>query len=227
MAKIILGATVTAIVGSIGGNTFKRTPYGFSLGRKSFGYSRNKLLNNAALGFLAQVRNDWNNLSNSERTAWNDKASLYPMPDKFGNLITLSGRMLFIKAWGTLIQTRAAVITADNFNTSTDFFEVKPGIIDISLGKVDVVITSASAGQWYFFQVQKIKSVEQKPSYTRRFVCRRDFVAKTFKANLYPQMMEQFGELIVGDFYRVYVTPVNVGGYAGVPLTVAFVIAPT
>lgn len=227
MAKIILGATVTAIVGSIGGNTFKRTPYGFSLGRKSFGYSRNKLLSNPALGFLAQVRNDWNNLSSSERTAWNDKASLYPMPDRFGNLITLSGRMLFIKAWGTLIQTRGAVITAADFNTSTDFFEIEAGTIDILLDTVEVEITSTSAGQWYFFQVQRVKSINQQPSFTRRFVCRRDFIASTFTANLYLEMTAQFGELIVGDCYRVYVTPVNVGGYAGVPLTVAFEIAPT
>ena len=227
MAKIILGATVTAIVGSIGGNTFKRTPYGFSLGRKSFGYSRNKLLSNQALGYLGQVRNDWNNLSSSERTAWNDKASLYPMPDKFGNLVTLSGRMLFIKAWGTLIQTRGAVVSADDFNTSTDIFEIAVGIIDISSGSVDIEITSASAGQWYFFQVQKIKSIEQQPSFTRRFVCRRDYVANTFTANLYPEIVAQFGELIVGDCYRVYVTPVNVGGYAGVPLTVALQIIPT
>lgn len=227
MAKIILGAAVTAIVGSIGGNTFKRTPYGFSLGRKSFGYSRNKILNNPALGFLNQVRNDWNNLSSSERTAWGEKASLYPMPDRFGNLITLSGRMLFIKAWGTLIQTRGAVVSAEDFDTSTDFFELEAGTIDISLDTVDVEITSASPGQWYFFQVQKVKSVEQQPSFTRRFVCRRDFVANTFTANLYLQMTAQFGKLIVGDCYRVYVTPVNVGGYAGVPLTVAFEIAPT
>ena len=74
MAKIILGATVSAIVGSINGNTFKRTPYGFSLGRKSFGYSRNRLLNNQALGWLAQVRNDWQNLSFAEKDAWNEKA---------------------------------------------------------------------------------------------------------------------------------------------------------
>lgn len=224
MAKIILGATVTAIVGSIGGNTFKRTPYGFSLGRKSFGYSRNKLLNNPALVFLAQVRNDWNNLSNSERTAWNDKASLYPMPDKFGNRITLSGRMLFIKAWGTLIQTRGAVISADEFNTTTDLFEIERKTVDISVDTVEIEITSASAGQWYFFQIQKVKSVQQQPSFTRRFVCRRDYVASTFTANLYLEMTAQFGELIVGDCYRVYVTPVNVGGYAGVPLTVAFEI---
>lgn len=227
MAKIILGATVTAIVGSIGGNTFKRTPYGLSLGRKSFGYSRNKLLNNRALGFLGQVRNDWDNLSSSERTAWNDKASLYPMPDKFGNLITLSGRMLFIKSWGTLIQTRGAVISADDFNTSTDFFEIAVGTIDLTSQTVDIEITSASAGQWYFFQVQRVKSIDQQPSFTRRFVCRRDFVANTFTANLYNQMMEQFGQLIVGDCYRVYVTPVNVGGYAGVTLTIAFGTAPT
>lgn len=226
MAKIILGATVTAIVGSINGNTFKRTPYGFSLGRKSFGYSRNKLLSNQALGYLAQVRNEWNNLSSSERTAWNDKALLYPMPDKFGNLIKLSGRMLFIKAWGTLIQTRGAVISADNFNTSTDFFEIEAGTTNINLDTVEIEITSTSAGQWYFFQVQRVKSIEQQPSFTRRFVCRRDFVASTFTANLYTEMMEQFGELIAGDCYRVYVTPVNVGGYAGVPLTVAFVIGP-
>lgn len=225
MAKIILGATVTAIVGSIGGNTFKRTPYGFSLGRKSFGYSRNKLLNNQALGFLAQVRNDWNNLSSSERTAWNDKALLYPMPDKFGNLITLSGRMLFIKAWGTLIKARGAVISANNFNTRYDFFEVEARTIDVYLDTVDIEIISTSAGQWYFFQVQKVKSASQQPSFTRRFVCRRDFVRSTFTANLYNEMKEQFGELIVGDCYRVYVTPVNVGGYAGVPLTVAFKIA--
>ena len=227
MAKIILGATVTAIVGSIGGNTFKRTPFGFSLGRKSFGYSRNKLLSNTALGWLAQVRNDWNNLNSSERTAWNDKASLYPMPDKFGNLITLSGRMLFIKAWGTLIQTKGAVISADDFNTTTDFFEIAVATIDISSQTVEIEITSTSAGQWYFFQVQKVKNVEQRPSFTRRFVCRRDFVANLFTANLYTDMVAQFGKLIDGDCYRVYVTPVNVGGYAGVTQTVAFTIGRT
>lgn len=224
MAKIILGATVTAIVGSINGNTFKRTPYGFSLGRKSFGYSRNKLLSNSALGYLAQVRNDWNSLTTIEQNNWNDVALLFKFPDKFGNLINLSGRMLFIKAWATLIQSGSSIKSAAEFNTNIDAFVLSVGTIDIDTDTIEIDITTPSDGQWYYFQVQKMRSSNQPPSFTRRFICLRQNEVGEWTVNLFLQMKAQFGELIIGDYYRVYVTPVNNSGYAGTPITISFQI---
>ena len=222
MAKIILGATITAIVGSINGNTFKRTPYGFSLGRKSFGYSRNKLLNNLALGWLGQVRNDWKNLTFAEQDAWNEKALLFKFPDKFGNLINLSGRMLFIKSWGTLIQSGSTIKSAADFNTDIDFFSLTTNVIDIDIDKVEFNISSSSTGQWYYFQFQKVRDKNQPPSYTRRYICSRQYYSGDRVIDLFTEMKKQFGQLHAGDWYRVYVTPVNDGGYAGTPVSINF-----
>ena len=215
MAKIILGATVTAIVGSINGNTFKRTPYGFSLGRKSFGFSRNKLLSNTALGWLAQVRNDWNSLSTIEQNNWNDVAQTFEFPDKFGNPIKLTGRMLFIKSWGTLIQSGSSIKSAAEFNTSTDNFVLSLGTIDLNTDAIDIDITSPSNGQWYYFQVEKLKAVNQSPSFTRRFICLRHNEVGDGTVNLFLPMKAQFTQLLVGQLYRVYVTAVNESGYSG------------
>jgi hypothetical protein len=222
MAKIILGATVTAIVGSINGNTFKRTPYGFSLGRKSLGYSRNKLLNNQALGWLAQVRNDWKNLTFAEKEAWNEKALKVQFPDKFGNLINITGRMLFIKSWGTLIQSGSTIKSAAVFNTNIDFFSLTTNVIDIGIDKVEFDITSSSQGQWYYFQLQRVRDKLQPPSFTRRFICSRQYYSGDRVIDLFTEMKEQFGKLNAGDWYRIYVTPVNDGGYAGTPISINF-----
>ena len=224
MAKILLSGVVTAIVGSINGNTFKRTPYGFSLGRKSFGYSRNKLLSNNALGWLAQVRNDWNSLATIEKNKWNEIALEFKFPDKFGNRINLSGRMLFIKSWGTLIQSGSSIKSAAEFNTNITAFTLSLGTIDIDTDTIEFDITTASAGQWYYFQVQKIHSSNQPPSFTRRFICYRVNKVGSWTVDLFTQMKAQFGQLIVGDYYRVYVTPVNNSGYSATPITTVFQI---
>lgn len=222
MAKILLSGVVTAIVGSIGGTTFKRTPYGFSFGKKSLGFTKNKSLSNKALGYLAQVRNDWKNLTFPEQEAWNEKALTVKFPDKFGNLINLSGRMLFIKSWATLIQSGSVIKSAADFNTNIDAFTIDTNTIDIGIDKVEFDITSSSSGQWYYFQLQPVRDKLQPPSFTRRFICLRQNKARNFTVNLFTELKEQFGPLVVGSWYRVYVTPVNNGGYAGTPISINF-----
>jgi hypothetical protein len=215
MAKILLGGVVTAIVGSIGGTTFKRTPYGFSFGKKSLGFTKNKSLSNKALGYLAQVRNDWNNLGTVEQNNWNDVAQTFEFPDKFGNPIKLTGRMLFIKSWGTLIQSGSSIKSAAEFNTNTDNFVLSLGTIDLNTDAIEIDITSPSSGQWYYFQVERIRKENQAPSFTRRYVCLRQNEVGDGTINLFLPMKAQFQTLEVDELYRVYVTAVNNSGYAG------------
>lgn len=225
MAKIILGTVVTSISGSIGGNTFRRSPYGIILGRKSMGYSRNKLLSNSSLLRLAQVRNVWNNFDPATQNEWKAQALLFTFPDRFGNPIKLTGRMLFIKSYGSLIFADASIPSASDFDTNILEFVTTVSLLDYANEIIEIGVGGFDNNQYFNFAFEIGTNALNAPTFTNRFVCERIMNDSGFGINLYNEFIAQFGIVQIGTPVRLYVTPMNLGGYQGVTQFINFVLA--
>ena len=97
MARIVYSGLVTHISGSVGGSTFQRNGYGFSIKNKpliSKPLSREQMLRQS---LLAQVVSSWNNLQNSDRSTWNAFAASYPQYANHNNNSRLNGYNLYSK----------------------------------------------------------------------------------------------------------------------------------
>jgi len=97
MARITYGAIVTDIRGSVGGTTFQRNSYGYTVKNKPnqvrvmSEYQRSI---RAALTFVTQA---WQLLSPSNRSAWNSWAVTNPFPSKHNSGSNLTGFAYFVR----------------------------------------------------------------------------------------------------------------------------------
>ena len=224
MAKILLGAMITNISGSIGGTTFRRTPYGVSVGRKSAGYSRNTLLANKSLGNLRAVRNMWYSLDIVLKKQWEYVASVNSFPDRFGNQIFLSGRMFFIKCNSPLYSVGATFDVPTLFNTNTNRFAIDSFIVD-TFAHTSVLQVLTSGTRNYFLIAYEVgKKAVNKPSFTRREISNRVYNHVDFSIDGYAELMAKYPYLKAGDVVRVYVRVMNDFGYQGLTLTTTTIV---
>ena len=94
MAVAKFGAIVTDVKGKLGGHVFQGNGFTTTLrtgysGKGGF-YGQNKIfqpMNN-------EIDEDWRSLSLEDKEAWSLLASKHPIPDNFGNVITLTGQNL-------------------------------------------------------------------------------------------------------------------------------------
>lgn len=96
MARIQYSGLVTSIRGSVGGTTFQKNGFGYSVKNKpkmvlplSVSQELTKLIMRKATGY-------WRVLSSAERTAWNNYASTYPQYSKHNPSVAISGYTLFV-----------------------------------------------------------------------------------------------------------------------------------
>lgn len=224
MAKILLGAMIANISGSIGGTTFRRTPYGISVGRKSAGYSRNTLLANKSLGNLRAVRNLWESLDAATKKQWAGVAGVNSFPDRFGNQIFLSGRMLFIKCNSPLYAMDATITTAHDFTTATSWFDITNFSIDTFTETSALSIVTIGDRNWFLIAFDVGKKAVNKVSFTRREIIHRVWSSVDFTADIYGALKVKYPYLKAGDEVRAYVRVMNNSGYQGVTLTATCIL---
>lgn len=109
MANIKLGAIITDIAGSIGGTTFRRTPAGIIAYNKQGTQIKSAFAKNSVKNKLGAILGAWNNLEETDKNFWIDKATLYTFPDKFGTLKNLTGRQFYTKLNSQMIPSRSSV----------------------------------------------------------------------------------------------------------------------
>lgn len=117
MAKFLLGAAITALVGSSGGTTFKRNKSTNVWMNKSRGASRSSLLQNKRLSQNSQIFKSWNFLGEADQDAWNANAAATKVKDKFGQDVNISGVAFQRKCQLALAPVSSAPIDPTNFVT--------------------------------------------------------------------------------------------------------------
>lgn len=97
MARIIYSGIVTQIAGSVGGTTFQRNAYGFTIKNKPNMIHPRKKLQIALQQNLIAVLGLWKSLTLADRAVWDSYALAYPQYAKKNITSRLSGHAVFLK----------------------------------------------------------------------------------------------------------------------------------
>lgn len=213
MANIKLGAIVTDIAGSISGTTFRRTPRGIIAYNKQGTQIKSAFASASKKNQLGVVFASWSSLSSELVAFWNNKATLYPQLNKFGELVYLTGRQFYTKLNTQLIPTNTAV------NPGT-FSDVLPEQI-----AVESVISLTDETAYVSFsddvvvlhclvRVQQTRSGNGSVKPHAHF--RNTKIQKLDSDNaifFYNEFIEQFPFAQIGDHFIVHVIFMNVSGF--------------
>jgi len=104
MARIIYGALVTSIRGSIQGTTFQRNAYGYTVKGKPNMVRPNSFDQNDAKARFSASNQAWRTLTDTDRSAWNTYANTYPIPSRLNPDAYLSGLAAFVRYHGVKSQ---------------------------------------------------------------------------------------------------------------------------
>jgi len=97
MARIIYGALVESIRGSIGGTTFQRNAYGFTVKKKPNMIHPNSSYQQTQKIVFMQSVMAWQQLTDAQRLDWETWASTYPQYAKHNASSQLSGFAVFVR----------------------------------------------------------------------------------------------------------------------------------
>lgn len=97
MARIVFSAIVDNIRGSIGGTTFQKNAYGYTIKSKPNMVNPNTALQNERKVIMSLVSRSWRDMSQSDRDAYETYASTFPQYSKHNANSQLSGYAVFLK----------------------------------------------------------------------------------------------------------------------------------
>ncbi len=97
MARIIYGALAESIRGSIGGTTFQRNAYGYTVKKKPNMINPNSQWQQAQKIIFSKAVLAWNQLTSAQRLDWESWASTYPQYAKNNPSSQLSGFAVFVR----------------------------------------------------------------------------------------------------------------------------------
>lgn len=226
MARFILGALVTQISGSIGGTTFRKVGSQNIMSNKSAGTSKNVLLKNPTLPFLAWLLRQWKFLPQLAKDSWSAKAEIIPFTDKFGNTVYLSGRQLFTKLNGVAFNAYLYPVDIDTLVTNFETFALKKFEIDLKTETAVLDIASVSGQVYFVIRAQMVGSYGFLPNFTRSRIIFTGATNDDIGLDLWDSLVARFGTLTLNSKVRLYVEPINRSGFVAPVLTIdAYVYA--
>lgn len=216
MAVLQYGAVVTEIKGSLGGHTFKKQGSSYVIQMKSPGFSKSKQLLNPALGYAGFIFQQWIQLPDTSKEAWNNEALLVTFKDKFGNDVSISGRDLFTKLNLHLGVNYYMDVPPPGFTSAVDAFVISGGnfVTDPQQADVSIVVDSES---FSYFDVTAELSVNRlrSPVFRTRMLLKRQILASNGTINFTSEFFSRFAYAQSGYFVRYYVTVLNPFGFKG------------
>lgn len=97
MARIKYSALVENIRGSIGGTTFQRNAYGYTVKSKPAIVNPQTAMQRERKTGMQWAQNRWRTLSGANRATWDTYATNYPVPSRLNPDAYLGGQQLFMR----------------------------------------------------------------------------------------------------------------------------------
>lgn len=221
MAVFKLGAIVTALVGSIGGTTFRRGANSLVMQRKSFGGAKSKLLRNPRLNQIGFIFNQFSNLSMQAQTDWDDLAATIQFPDRFGDLKYLTGRQLFSKLNTQLLPLELTVLDATIVDTTINTFTFDSVIVSQTNPQAAVILDEGTGPVLVTISATVTQFEVTTPQFTSREVIGSGLVEGSFFLDFTTAFFEKFPFATLGNWATIYMTSVNEYGFKGTPIFVS------
>jgi hypothetical protein len=218
MAIFKLGAIVTGIVGSIGGTTFKRGANNLIVTNKSFGGSRNKLLQNRQLNPIANLFKSWGFLSGVLQQTWIDEALNFQFPDKFGVQKFLTGRQLYTKMNIQLLPVGLYIDDASGMTSVVGELSISNALIYPGTQEASFDFFLAAGTVSYMVSAEITNNFLRAPSFTRREVIYYDDATGTGTTDFGAQFFAKFPQFDSTYVARIYVDTINDYGFKGAPI---------
>ena len=125
MARVTYGAVITEIKGSVGGTVFQGNAYGYTMKNKPKMIKPNTPSQLTQQYYFSKAVKAWNQLTSSQRSAWNTWAATNPQYAKNNPSSVLTGFAVFVKvnvfrlmagtaSSGILVSPSASVYDVDN-----------------------------------------------------------------------------------------------------------------
>lgn len=217
MAKIILGALVSNIAGSVGGTTFKRTPNGIVMMNKNRGASRSSILQNNRVSQIASIFQRWKTLNGTNKSAWNEYSKTMQFPDKFGNLKNLSGRQLYTKLNCQLLCVDDSITVVGSKGDAIS--PIKDSFGEIYYNDTIAIYTNNSLDQenYILFQMEWHQgNTSIAPTFTRKKIVTFIYTAVSMETDLFSFLLNEFPYMVPGDTIYLYRTVMADNGLRGV-----------
>jgi hypothetical protein len=170
MAKFLLGAAITALVGSSGGTTFKRNKGTNVWMNKSRGASRPSVLNNKRIANNAVIFKMWNQMSLEDQQAWNANATATKVKDKFGQDVNISGVAFSRKCYLAAQVFDNNSIVAATFSTALNPITFPYVYIDWDTRELTVAYIANSGECQVAVMLEYSNRALNAPQFTRRGV---------------------------------------------------------
>ena len=140
MARIVYSALVESIRGSIGGTTFQKNAYGYTVKKKPNIIFPARPTQNRQKVFLQKAVKQWRAFTSTVRSNWSTFASTYPQYSQHNPSAQLSGFALYTR-WAVLYQLWSAsgniaqspVFTLPDTDTLTLGVTLTAGVLELNM----------------------------------------------------------------------------------------------
>lgn len=155
MARIKYTAIVDQIEGSIGGTTFQKNQYGFSVRRKPNMTNPNRTLQERQKPIIANATRAWRGMTSTQRDAWATFASNNPQAIHSDPNVAMSGYAVFVRLnvfrqlSGMSLYTSAPNITVPSITASIFAIASSPGSNELDVTPMRSGDTGSFEGMLY------------------------------------------------------------------------------
>jgi hypothetical protein len=219
MAILKMGALVTEIVGSLGGNAFKRQRGTQVMFKKSNGASRSKVLNNKTLSQKSQILKSWSSLTTEVKAEWNFQATKYQFPNKFGDMVNLTGIQLQRKLQIQLSPVTLTLIEPEYLDTYVIPFTIYEATINWGTKDFNIEVTSDNDPNIIAVMVEISSKSLNAPSFVRRGILSVNELYSDSPRNFIDELYTKYPFINSSYNMRVYLYAINQTGFVSVQQT--------
>lgn len=223
MASIKLGAIITDIAGSIGGTTFRRTPRGIIAYNKQGTQIKSAFAPNSVKAQLGDIFGRWASLSEGDKTFWNEQATIYQFPNKFGQLVNLTGRQFFTKLNAQLIPTQTTV-GADNFNSFMEPGYVYLLYLEWVAEQMNLNFTYNMPASYTLVSIYPLRNGEEAKPHLKTKPKLVQFGNITGQVSIFDTFVSSFPYYKAGEKYGINVQTMNESGFMSSVQTFTFIV---
>jgi hypothetical protein len=216
MAKFILGAGITALIGSSGGTTFKRNKSTNVWMNKSRGASRSRNLQNIRLNNNNLIFQSWAQLPSITQDAWNATASAVKVKDKFGQDVNISGVAFQRKCQLSLALVNNNAIDPTEFSTTLSGITLTDATFNFTTNNFFVEFTTGGIVSNIAIMVEILQRPLPAPQFIRRGVVKVNILDGSSSFNIYDELIAKYPYLNANYNFRVYAYEINNYGWTGV-----------
>lgn len=223
--KILLGAIVTDMAGSVAGQSVRRYKGGHILQNKAQYVRNSRNGNNNRIGVMSNIFRAWSSLTAEVRGYWNEAAQFYTFPDKFGMQRNISGRALYTKLAANARYVALPLpdpLALDNF---IPLVTMQPIIADVSDAEYFLPLYAEGAPAQVIIRMARLTLVNNIVQVQRASYLFGTEVEGDTTLDIKPYMISKFGELRELDSFFLTVTPYSASAFAGATLTQNFTLS--